>query len=94
MKITLQEVQRVARLARLDLGAEESEKMTQQLDNILQYVAKLDEVDTTGIPVTTHTQQVTNAFREDVVQPSLDREKALANGPEQNGEAFVVPRVI
>ncbi len=94
MKITLQEVQHVARLARLELGAEESEKMTQQLDNILQYAAKLDEVDTTDIPATTHTQQVTNAFREDAVKPSLDREKALANGPEQNGESFIVPRVI
>jgi aspartyl-tRNA(Asn)/glutamyl-tRNA(Gln) amidotransferase subunit C len=94
MKITREEVQHVAKLARLDLSAAEVDRMTGQLDAILSYVAKLDELDTTGVPVTTHTQQVVNAFREDEVCPSLPRKLALANGPEQNGEAFVVPRVI
>lgn len=94
MKITQQEVQHVAKLARLDLSPAEVERMTGQLDAILSYAAKLDELDTTGVAVTTHTQQVVNAFRDDEVQPSLPREQALANGPEQNGESFVVPRVI
>ena len=94
MKITEEEVQRVARLARLDLSSGEVSRMTGQLDAILSYVAKLDELDTTGVPATTHTQDVVNAFRDDIVQPSLNRERALANGPEQNGESFVVPRVI
>ena len=94
MKITKEKVQQVARLARLALTEQEAEKMTGQLDTILRYVAKLEELDTTGIPPTTHTQQVCNAFREDVVCGSLPREKALANAPEENGEAFVVPRVI
>lgn len=94
MKITQKEVQHVAKLARLDLTADEVERMTGQLDAILSYATKLDELDTTGVAVTTHTQQVVNAFRDDVVQPSLPRERALANGPEQNGESFVVPRII
>ncbi len=94
MKITQQEVENVARLARLDLGKEEVDQMTRQLDTILSYVAKLDELDTDGIEVTTHTQSVTNAFRDDEVRKSLPREKALANGPKQNGEAFVVPKII
>ena len=94
MKITEEEVQRVALLARLELSREEISRMTGQLDAILSYVVKLDELDTTGVPATTHPQDVVNAFRDDVVQPSLPRERALANGPEQNGEAFVVPRVI
>ena len=94
MKITEEEVQRVALLARLELSREEISRMTGQLDAILSYVAKLDELDTTGVPATTHPQDVVNAFRDDVVQPSLPSERALANGPEQNGEAFVVPRVI
>ncbi len=94
MKITEEEVQRVALLARLELSREEISRMTGQLDAILSYVAKLDELDTTGVPATTHPQDVINAFRDDVVLPSLPRERALANGPEQNGEAFVVPRVI
>ena len=94
MKITREEVQHVAKLARLELSANEVERMTGQLDAILSYVAKLDELDTSGVAVTTHTQNVVNAFREDEVRPSLPREHALANGPDQNGEAFVVPRVI
>ncbi len=94
MKITQEEVQRVAKLARLDLSAAEVERMTGQLDAILSYVAKLDELDTTGVAVTTHTQEVVNAFRDDEVQESLPREHALSNAPEQNGESFVVPRII
>jgi aspartyl-tRNA(Asn)/glutamyl-tRNA(Gln) amidotransferase subunit C len=94
MKITTEEVRRVAALARLELSEAEVERMTGQLDAILSYVAKLDELETTGVAVTTHPQAVVNAFREDEVRPSLTRERALANAPEQNGEAFIVPRVI
>ena len=94
MKITKKEVENVARLARLEMSADEVDTMTRQLDNILSYVAKLDELDTSGVAVTTHTQNVKNAFRDDVARESLPREKALANGPKQNGEAFVVPKII
>jgi aspartyl-tRNA(Asn)/glutamyl-tRNA(Gln) amidotransferase subunit C len=94
MKITRQEVQHVAELARLELSEAEVDRMTGQLDAILTYVAKLDELDSTGVPVTTHTQEVVNAFREDEVRSSLTRQEALANAPEQNGESFIVPRVI
>ncbi len=94
MKITIEEVRRVAALARLELSEVEVERMTDQLDAILSYVAKLDELETTGVAVTTHPQAVVNAFREDEVRPSLPRERALANAPEQNTESFVVPRVI
>jgi len=94
MKITREEVGNVARLARLELTGEEVDTMTRQLDTILSYVVKLDELDTAGVEVTTHTQNVSNAFREDEVHDSLDRKKALANGPEHNGEAFVVPKII
>jgi aspartyl-tRNA(Asn)/glutamyl-tRNA(Gln) amidotransferase subunit C len=94
MKITREEVENVARLARLELAGEEVDKMTSQLDTILSYVAKLDELETTGVAVTTHTQSVTNAFRDDEVRESLPRKKALANGPQQNGEAFIVPKII
>lgn len=84
----------MARLARLELKPEEVELLTVQLDTILSYVAKLDELDTAGVAVTTHTLGAGNVFREDRVREALDREQALANGPEQNGEAFVVPRII
>jgi len=94
LKITPDEVSHVANLARLHLSREEVEAMARQLDDILTYVAKLNELDTEGIPPTTHAISIVNAFREDEVKPSLNREKTLANGPQQNGESFVVPRVI
>ncbi len=94
MKISKQEVENVARLARLELSSDEVERMTKKLDSILGYVAKLDELDTTGVAVTTHTQNINNAFRDDEVRPSLSREMALQNGPVHNEEAFVVPKII
>lgn len=94
MKITPEEVSHVANLARLRLSPEEVEVMAKQLHDILTYVAKLNELDTRGITQTTHAISMVNAFREDEVKPSLDREKTLANGPQQDGEFFVVPRVI
>lgn len=94
MKITKEEVERVAHLARLNLSEEELETMTSQLDTILSYVVKLDELDTTGVQPLTHAFSVSNSFREDRVNASLTRDEALANAPCQNGEAFVVPRII
>jgi len=94
MKISKEEVERVAHLARLNLSEEELGTMTSQLDTILSYVDKLDELDTTGVPPMTHAFSEDNAFREDRVTDSLAREEALANGPCQNGEAFVVPKII
>jgi aspartyl-tRNA(Asn)/glutamyl-tRNA(Gln) amidotransferase subunit C len=94
MKITREEVEHVARLARLELRPDEMERITGQLDTLLSYVAKLDEVETTGVAVTTHTRVAGNGFREDAVSPSLPRESALAGAPQQNGESFVVPRIL
>ena len=94
MKIAPQEVSHVADLARLHMSQEEIEALARQLDNILTYVAKLNELDTKAIVPTTHAISIVNAFRDDEMKPSLVREKALANAPQQNGESFVVPRVI
>ncbi|MCF8056085.1 MAG: Asp-tRNA(Asn)/Glu-tRNA(Gln) amidotransferase subunit GatC [Desulfocapsa sp.] len=94
MNISREEVEHVASLSRLNLSEEELVRMTGQLDTILSYVAKLDELDTRGVAPTTHAFSNQNAFREDEVQESLPRDEALANGPKQNGEAFVVPKII
>lgn len=94
MKITREEVKHVAHLAKLNLSEEELVKMTGQLDNILSYVDKLDELDTTGVKPTTHAFSVSNAFREDVVVESLSQGEAVANSPQQNGESFIVPKII
>lgn len=94
MTITKEDIERVAHLARLNLTAKELETMTSQLDTILSYVAKLDELDTTEVPPMTHAFSVCNAFRDDKVTASLAREEALANGPQHNEEAFIVPKII
>ena len=94
MKITKKEVEHVAHLARLNLSEQELEIMTEQLDNLLSYVAKLDELDTENIRPTTHAFSISNAFREDRVQNSLSRKEALANSPKQNDEYFIVPRIL
>jgi aspartyl-tRNA(Asn)/glutamyl-tRNA(Gln) amidotransferase subunit C len=93
-KISREEVRHVAVLARLDQTESEEERMTGQMNQILGYMDKLNELDTTGVPATTHATQLQNVFRPDGVAPSLDREEALANAPETDGTNFVVPKVI
>ena len=94
MKITVADVEHVARLARLELTPGEKELFAGQMDAILGYVEKLKEVDTEGVVPTSHAVPMENAFREDVVQPSIGLEKALANAPEKSGTFFAVPKVI
>jgi aspartyl-tRNA(Asn)/glutamyl-tRNA(Gln) amidotransferase subunit C len=94
MKLSKQDVEHMAFLARLQLGSAEIGNVTEQLNRILVYMEKLSELDTSGIEPTTHTLHLSNAFREDQVMPSLDRDETLALAPEQGGSAFVVPKVI
>jgi aspartyl-tRNA(Asn)/glutamyl-tRNA(Gln) amidotransferase subunit C len=94
MKISKKEVEHVAHLARLNLTGEELEKMTGQLDNILSYVDKLAELDTSEVTATTHVFSVSNAFREDVEKESLSQAEAVKNGPQQDGVMFQVPKII
>ncbi len=94
MKISPEEVRYVAHLARLNLDEKELETITSQIDTILNYVEKLEELDTHDVAPTTHAFSITNAFREDTVTESLDQQKALANSPQQKDEMFVVPRII
>lgn len=94
MKITLQEVEHVARLARLELSAEEKERMRAQLDSILSYIDKLNELDTSAVEPTSHVLPMTNVFREDEVATSLAQEAALANAPERHDLFFRVPRIL
>ena len=93
-KITRSEVEHVARLARLALPEDELEALTGQMDAILGYVEKLNELDTTDIVPTAHAVPMENAFREDAVKESLGTEKALRNAPQSKGGCFRVPRVI
>jgi aspartyl-tRNA(Asn)/glutamyl-tRNA(Gln) amidotransferase subunit C len=93
-KITREEVEHVARLARLELKEEEKEEMTTQLDSILGYIDTLNELDTTQVEPTTTVIPMVSVMREDVVRPSLSQEEALANAPDREDAYFRVPRII
>lgn len=94
MKITKEEVLHVAHLARLDIAEADVDRFAGQIDTILDYVDTLKKVDTAGVVATSHAISQTNAFREDEVQGQLAPEQALANAPEKDNGAFVVPKVI
>ena len=94
MKITKDEVLYVADLARLDLDDDMIDKFAGQIGTILDYVDKLNEVDTEGVRPTSHAISLTNAFREDEQIDHLEREEALANAPEKEDGNFVVPKVV
>ncbi|MCM3749068.1 Asp-tRNA(Asn)/Glu-tRNA(Gln) amidotransferase subunit GatC [Paenibacillus pasadenensis] len=94
MSITVQDVEHVANLARLELSAEEKEQFTGQLNAILKYAEKLGELDTEGVEPTSHVLPVTNVMREDAVKESLSNETALQNAPDDEDGQFKVPAVL
>ena len=94
MKLTREEVQRVAMLARLQLTPAEEERFTEQLDNILQYVGKLNQLDTSGIEPFTHAVDMTIPMREDKVTNEPNAEVLLANAPAQDNNFFQVPKIL
>jgi len=93
-KITSEEVEYVARLSRLDLNDEEKEVFGEQLDSILKYVEKLNELDTSNVEPTFHVLSIKNVFREDEVKQSIPLEDALANAPDRVEDFFKVPRIV
>lgn len=94
MKITKQEVEHVAKLARLELSDTEQEMLTDQLSNILTYVEQLNELDTKGVEPTSHVLDINNVMRDDVPSESLNQERALANAPDKAAGYYRVPKII
>ena len=94
MEITKLEVEKVAKLARLEITEAEKAAFVKQLSQILTHVEKLREYDTKGIEPTAAVLGAVNVFREDIVRPSLAVDKALTNAPEREGDAFAVPKII
>jgi len=93
-KITMRDVEHVARLSRLALTDQEKERMRRELDGILSYIDKLRALDTANVPPTSHAVPMTNVMREDEPRPSLAQDEMLANAPERSGEFFRVPKII
>lgn len=94
MHITREEVERIAKLARLELTEGEKAAFGQQLDQILSYVQKLQALGTDGVAATSMVTGQTNIDRADEVQPSLSPEEATANAPDAHEHYFRVPRIL
>ncbi len=94
MSLTAAELEHLALLARLELAPEREARIVGQLGAILEYIHKLDELDTSGIEPLAHASELHSVFRQDVVRPSLPRAAALANAPMQAQGCFRVPPVL
>ena len=94
MQISKQEVERVAKLARLEISEGEKDSLSRQLSGILTYIEELRSWDTTGTEPTATVLEQTNVFREDRAQPSLPVEQALMNAPDSDGGYFRVPMIL
>jgi aspartyl-tRNA(Asn)/glutamyl-tRNA(Gln) amidotransferase subunit C len=98
-KVTQNDVQRVAELAHLELAPEETARMLRDLNAILEYVAELNELDTSGVTPLAQVGELGNvaglsALRPDSIRPSLDRDAVMTEAPETDGKFFKVPKVI
>jgi len=99
VRVTVEDVERVAELAHLELAAEEKPRMVRDLNAILDYVAELNELDTTGVAPLAQVTELeggpgAGAPRADALEPSLDRAAVMAQAPESDGRFFKVPKVI
>ena len=94
MEITREIIDYVAALSRLELTEDEKEREVRDLGSILGYMDKLNELDTSGVEPMSHAFPVRNAFREDEIRPSHDRNKLLANAPVKHEGCYKVPKTV
>jgi len=88
------DIEKVARLARLELSEEEKVIFGDHLDQILTYMEQLNRLDTSGVEPTSHAISIENVFREDEARPSCYQEEVLGVAPDEEGGYFKVPRII
>jgi aspartyl-tRNA(Asn)/glutamyl-tRNA(Gln) amidotransferase subunit C len=93
-KISEKDVEHIANLARIEITEEEKRSFTEQFNTILEYFEIINDLDTEEVPPTSHVIDVTNAFREDQVSPSLTREDALKNTSKKERGFFKAPKII
>lgn len=92
--ITRTDVDRIAKLARLQLNDSQANMMTAQLGQILEYVEQLQGLDTESVEPLAHPLEITNAVAEDIPEASLPRDEVLSNAPHHDGECYRVPAVL
>jgi len=93
-KIDETRVRTVAKLARLELSADEIEEFTGQLSAILEYVEQMNRLDTTNVQPLAHCLPISNCLRDDRTRESLTPKNALANAPQRDGQYFKVPKIL
>ncbi len=93
-EISVERVEKVALLGRLELSPEETARFSRDLTKVIVHINKLGELNLDDVPPTSHAIPVSNVFREDAVRPSLPNAEALANAPEQEANCFKVPQII
>jgi len=94
MTVTIKDVEHIAKLAKLEFNEDEKEKFTEQFNEILTFMDKLNELDTSKVEPLSHVIELQNVFREDAVKPSIATEDALKNAPAKTEKFFKVPKVI
>ena len=94
MKISREDIEHIAMLARLSLSEKEKELFGVQLSRILDYMEKLNELDTANIEPTSHVLSLSNVMREDSPRDSIPREDALLNAPDRTEKFYRVPKII
>jgi len=94
MRISKKEIEHIASLARLHLSEEEKELFGSQLSSILEYMEKLNELDTKDIEPTSHVLPLSNVMKDDMLMPSIPKEDALMNAPDHTDKFFRVPKII
>jgi aspartyl-tRNA(Asn)/glutamyl-tRNA(Gln) amidotransferase subunit C len=92
--IDIEQVRKVASLARLALSETEEQQFTGQLNSILDYVQKLDELETEGVPPTTRAIEVSNITRPDALETFAGREDILSSAPDREEDFFKVPKIM
>ncbi len=94
MAVTIKDVEHIAKLAKLEFSEDEKAKFTEQFNEILTLMEKLNELDTSEVEPLSHVIELQNVFREDAVKPSISTEEALENAPAKTDKFFKVPKVI
>ncbi len=88
------QIEHIVMLARLELTEEEKKLFSKQIASIIEYIDKLNELDTTNVDPTAHVLPMKNVFRDDELKPSLPKDKALQNAPNRTNDFYRVPKII
>ncbi|MFN0157226.1 MAG: Asp-tRNA(Asn)/Glu-tRNA(Gln) amidotransferase subunit GatC [Bacteroidota bacterium] len=94
MSVTIKDVEHIASLAKLSFSEEEKQKLTTELNAILEYMEQLNQLDTDNVEPLSHVIELNNVFRADELRPTVRRDEALKNAPAHTDELFRVPKVI